>query len=104
MSPTEYKALDQYIETTMLKAFISVKGVLSARAFHSIHGQIVFVVDLKKTGSLDAMWESPEMGKACLGLSKWLVRTSGAEIMWEINATDTGTRRKSIVHEGMFTN
>ena len=90
MSPTEFKALDHYVETTMLQAFTRVKGVRSARAFHSIHGQIVFVVDLERTGSLEAVFESPEMGKACLGLSKWLVRTSGAEVMWEV-----GTRGPS---------
>lgn len=85
MSPTECKALDHYIETTILPEFTRVEGVRSARAFHSIHGQIVFVVDLKQTGSLDAVFKSPEMGKACVGLSKWLVRTSGAEIMWEVS-------------------
>ncbi len=84
MSPTEFKALDHYVETTMLQAFTRVKGVRSARAFHSIHGQIVFVVDLERTGSLEAVFESPEIGEACLGLSKWLVRTSGAEVMWEV--------------------
>ncbi|GAG24235.1 unnamed protein product, partial [marine sediment metagenome] len=88
---TEFKDLDDYLKTTMLQAFTRVKGVPSARAFHSIHGQIVFVVDLEQTGSLDAVFEAPEMGKACLGLSKWLVRTSGAEIMWEI-----GTGERSI--------
>lgn len=91
MSPTEFEALDKYLKNTMLQAFPRVKGVRSARAFHSIHGQIVFVVDLEQTGSLDAVFEAPEMGKACLGLSKWLVRTSGAEIMWEI-----GTGERSI--------
>jgi hypothetical protein len=84
MPPTEFKALDHYVETTVLQAFARVRGVQSARAFHSIHGQIVFAVDLEQTGSLDAVFESPEMGKACLGLSKWLVRTSGAEVMWEV--------------------
>ncbi len=83
MSPTEFKALDRYVRTTMLQAFTRVRGVRSARAFHSIHGQIVFVVDLERTGSLEAVFESPEIGEACLGLSKWLVRTSGAEVMWE---------------------
>ncbi len=66
MSPTEFKALDHYVETTMLQAFTRVKGVRSARAFHSIHGQIVFVVDLEQTQSLDAVFKSPEMGKAGL--------------------------------------
>lgn len=84
MSPADFTPLDQYIERTMLQAFTRVKGVRSARAFHSIHGHIVFVVDLEQTGSLDAVFGSPEMGDACLGLSNWLVRTGGAEIMWEI--------------------
>ena len=91
MSPTEFKTLDDYIETIMLQAFTRVKGVRSARAFHSIHGQIVFVVDLEQTGSLDAVFESPEMGKASRGLSKWLVRTSGAEVMWEVGMREAMT-------------
>jgi hypothetical protein len=99
MSPTEFKDLDHYVETTMLQAFKSVTGVVSARAFHSLHGQIVFVVDLKQTGSLDAVFESPEMGKACLGLSKWLVRTNGAEVMWEV-----GRRGVNIVFEALTAN
>ena len=102
MSPTEFKALDKYIEATMLQAFTRVEGVRSARAFHNIHGQIVFVVDLEQTGSLDAVFESPEIGKACLGLSKWLVRTSGADIMWEISKR--GTMRLSIVCEALTLN
>jgi hypothetical protein len=102
MSPTEFEALDQFIEATMLQAFTTVKGVRSARAFHSIHGQVVFLVDLEQTGSLDAVFESPEMGKACLGLSKWLVRANCADIMWEIS--ERGTLRPGIVHAAMMTN
>ena len=94
MAPTEFKAFVQFVETTMLEAFTTVKGVGSARAFHSIHGQIVFVVDLEQTGSLDAVFESPEVGKACLGLSTWLDRTGGAEIMWEIGKRVPNTECK----------
>ena len=100
MSPTEFKTLDKYIEATMLQALTRVEGVRSARAFHNIHGQIVFVVDLKQTGSLDAVFKSPELGKACVGLSKWLVRTSGAEIMWDISTRLAGKG----MHYGMTLN
>ena len=88
MSPTEFGALFEYIETTMLRAFTKVQGVRSARAFHSIHGQIVFVVDLEQTGSLDAVFKAQGVGEASQGLSRWLVRISGAEIMWEIGTGD----------------
>ncbi len=92
-SPNDYLDIDHYIAAHALPTFERVDGVKSARAFHSIHGQIVFVIDLENTGSLDAVFEVEEVGEMCQELFRWLVRTGGAEIMWEISSDDDKKRR-----------
>ena len=83
-TPDEFAQIDRYVASDVIPAFESVKGVLGARAFHSIHGEFVFVVELERTAVLDDVFRSKRMGEIGRGLGGWLVRVGGAELLWDL--------------------
>ena len=86
VSPAQVDEIDHYIADKAIPVLEKIDSVLSARAFHSMNSEFVFVLDLERTGAMDDVFAAEALRPITVKITEWLVRTDGAEIMWEIPA------------------
>ena len=82
-SLTDLTDINKNIDENVVPAIEGISGVNGCRAYSSIHGDVVWVIDMDNISVVDTILTTPNIGAAMRTVDKWLIRSSGGDVLYD---------------------